>query len=159
MKSLISSTLSDIRRVSHHLNPLDFNQIGLYESLKSLVAVHNNSSTKFSLSINCINEPKDFFALNIYRVVQEFIQNSNKQDSNNEVELRINENKDYFVFKLSNNIQGFEHESKLGGNTILLSLMSRIKKFGGFYNIVSNTSEGVQIYFSMKIESDLNKVA
>ena len=152
IRKLISISLSEIRQCSYDLKPLDLYELGLFESLKSLFAINNSTKTiKFSLEINCINEPRDYIAINIYRITQEFIQNSLKHSEASEVKLRINENKDHLVFRLADNGKGFEQKIANKTSLGLLSIMSRIKNIGGKYNLITNTGEGVQLFFSIKI--------
>ena len=153
IRKLISTSLAEIRQCSHDLRPLDLYELGLFESLKSLFAINNAAKIiKFSLEINCINEPTDYIAINIYRITQEFIQNSLKHSEATEVNMRINENKDHLVFKISDNGKGFEPTTTKKTSLGLLSIMSRIKNIGGKYNLITNSGEGVQLFFSIKIK-------
>jgi PAS domain S-box-containing protein len=152
IRKLISTSLAEIRQCSYDLKPLDLYELGLFESLKSLVAISNSTGLmNFSLSINCIYEPKDYIAINVYRIVQEFIQNSLKHSEATEVCIRINENKNNLVFKLADNGKGFEKTDTKNSSMGLLSIMSRIKNIGGKYNLITNTGEGVQLFFSIQI--------
>ncbi len=152
LKSLIDSTLSDIRRCSYDLMPINLELEGLYGALKTFFAVNNiATSIKHSLEINAITEPNDFIAINIYRIVQEFIQNSQKHSSGTEIFLRISENKHHLIFCLSDNGQGFPKTEDYKTGIGILGMLARIKNIGGTYNVITNSGSGVQLYFSINI--------
>ena len=152
LKNLIDRTLSDIRRCSYDLMPINLELEGLYGALKTLFAVNNTAtSIKHTLEINAITEPNDFIAINIYRIVQEFIQNSQKHSSGSEISLRISENKHHLIFKLADNGQGFPKTEDYKTGIGTLSMLARIKNIGGTYNVITNTGTGVQLYFSINI--------
>ncbi len=153
LKNLIDSTLCDIRRCSYDLMPINLELEGLYGALKTLFAVNNTvTSIKHTLEINAITEPNNFITINIYRIVQEFIHNAQKHSSGTEIFLRISENKHHLIFRLADNGQGFPKTEDYKTGIGTLSMLARIKNIGGTYNVITNTGNGVQLYFSINIE-------
>ena len=153
LNDLIASTLVDIRRCSYDLMPIDIEQEGLFGSIKNLFILNSAaSSINHILEVNAFTEPKHFVAINIYRIVQEFIQNSQKHSQCTEVHLRISENKHHLVFKLLDNGKGFPKSEDYKSGIGVLSMLGRIKNIGGSHNIITNSGEGVQLYFSINID-------
>ena len=153
LKQLINTTLIDLRRCSYDLMPVDLERNGLFNSLKTLFALNNTATNiKHSLELKAFSEPDNFYAINIYRIVQEFLQNAHKHSKCTDIELRIHENKDHLIFKLSDNGIGFPKSEEYKSGLGVLSMLGRISNIGGTHNIITNSGEGVQLYFSIGIE-------
>ncbi|MBS4044129.1 MAG: PAS domain-containing protein [Chitinophagaceae bacterium] len=153
IKHLIETTIAEIRKCSYDLMPSSIDDIGLYGSLKELFALNNAlGNFRFSLDINATTEPQGYVAVNIYRIVQEFIQNALKHSEGCNLSLRINENKHHLVFKISDDGKGFEQTSDYKAGLGILSMIGRINNIGGTHNIITQTNQGVQLFFSIPIE-------
>ena len=153
IRQLIETTITEIRKCSYDLMPSNIDDIGLYSSLKELFALNNAlGNFKFSLDIKATTEPKGYVAVNIYRIVQEFIQNALKHSEGCNLSLRINENKHHLVFKISDDGKGFEQASQYTSGLGILSMIGRINNIGGTHNIITQTNQGVQLFFSVPID-------
>ena len=143
--SLVVDSLTEVRSISHNLS-CNAIQLGLENGLrKNIESIF--SSCKITLDSNLAeNRYPETIEINIYRVLQEIINNTIKHSKATELNIFLNQkNNSLFINTIDNGI-GFDvdkinHKTGLG----LSSLKNRIKLIGGNIEIKSATNKGVEI--------------
>ncbi|WP_286919896.1 tetratricopeptide repeat-containing sensor histidine kinase [Flavobacterium sp. UBA4197] len=145
----LEKTETEIRKISHNLmdDPL-IDDRNLPEILTRLVnGQQNNFNTKFdtiidkyidwsSITIEC--------KINIYRIVQEAIQNVNKYARAEKCFVSVLKTGDYTTIRIWDNGQGF-NPLKIKQGLGLKNITERVKAINGTINIVSKIKEGTTI--------------
>jgi signal transduction histidine kinase len=154
IRSLIETSMTSVRRISHELMPQNLQMFGLPETLQSIVKMVN-SSNNIHVLINCdeeINELPWALKLGLYRISLELINNTIKHAKAKEINLNVHCKGDLLTFfytddgiGLSENFEkfGLGHKSiearamSIGG-----TLKVGNKESGGFY--AQMTVSGIQ---------------
>lgn len=102
------------------------------------------------LNINW-NLVNDDIKINIYRVIQEALQNSIKHAKAKTICVELKKDKDNIYLKIEDNGKGFDTD-KLKKNGIgLTNMLARVKTLGGDFTIKSNLGKGTEIKITIPL--------
>jgi len=154
LTELTSSILTEMRSITKALHPIVLEQMGLTSALKQLLlSVDENTDLFITTDIQNID---DLFtkeqALNLYRFVQESINNSIKHANATAIEIELKRNENFIRLMISDNGQGFNFQEKINTSLGLQTLKERIKILNGKLNITSNSS-GTQTLAEIPIKN------
>lgn len=149
IRSLIETSMTSVRRISHELMPQNLQMFGLPETLQSIVKMVN-STNNIHILINCDDEVNDLtwaVKLGLYRISLELINNTIKHAKAKEICLDIHCNGDQLTFYYTDDGIGLSEnfeKSGLGQKSIEARAMSiggtlkvGNKATGGFYAQIS----------------------
>jgi PAS domain S-box-containing protein len=139
-------TLSDMRNICFNLMPKTLEHFGLAASIKELCKqIEVNQKLMFSLSLQ-----NDFPLLNkqleisLFRVVQEFINNSLKHSNANKIQIQLTQKNNTATVKLKDNGKGFVVTDGYKKNGMgLTNVQSRVSPYNGDVVITSSPGNGV----------------
>ena len=145
--------MQDIRSLSHRLAPPDLSGASLGEALSVLIA----RVGKFS-DIQITTEWDDHImgdlpgklALNVFRMVQEQLNNVIKHSSASEVKISVRVEAGYFYLTIMDNGIGFDPEIKKAGNG-LTNIRTRASLFNGEMEIVTAPGKGCILNISLTV--------
>jgi len=145
-----SQTLQDIRKVSQNLRPVLLDRLGLTESLLNLVGtVSSATSIQTTASIdridNLLNKEAE---INIFRIVQESLNNILKHSQATHAEIRIKKDAQKIRILINDNGKGMDTSSSvINSNTGmgLLGIAERINMLEGTWQITSLSGNGTSI--------------
>jgi signal transduction histidine kinase len=92
MNTLINTTIDTTRRISHNLLPPTLEDFGLVETIKELQTNFNRSGVidiEFKLLDAEIDIADKIVELNLFRVLQELINNSIRHGKSTEIEIKL----------------------------------------------------------------------
>ena len=117
VRSILDNTLSNIRRISHELTPLNLEKLGLELALKSLGSqVGNNGGPAVDICFDDhIPELPWLIELMLYRILSELINNTIKHAQASEVKIQIDSIDDLIHCTYSDNGQGLPEEARKNG--------------------------------------------
>lgn len=153
---ITKTTIQDVRNLSHNLMPANI-KLGLVKSLEILIDELNASitNTKVILTINekvkqlLFNEQN---TLNIYRIIQEFIQNSLKYANASLIEVKLTDSENYLVLTLNDNGIGFNVDEALYKNGIgLNNIKNRVEQLEGKIEMKSSKENGTKFNIRIKL--------
>lgn len=139
----IESIIEDVRKVSRELYPVVLQKMGLKDAIQNLCEQIMEYYPFFvSSEINYSNKLSKEIELQIYRIVQEAINNSVKHSLAKAIRVEITENKEnYLEILIKDNGIGFE--DKLKTNLIksfgMQTMSQRTKSLGGIINITTSS--------------------
>ena len=154
-RQFIAQIIEDVRRLSHDLSPVILDDLGLSEALVHLV---NNftalNNLKASISVPDLD---DIFvgdaARNVYRIVQEAINNVGKHAKASMLVLEAEIVEDEVLFSVKDDGIGFEIESveksNPGAGLGLASMAQRVHLLDGEFSLVSHPGEGCLVTFRL----------
>ena len=160
VEEILTLTLSQIRAISRNITPQYLTEQGLEKSLEIMVGNFNQAihdKTRVVLNIDSIptnlNEMEN---LNVYRIVQEAINNAIKHASPSEIRINISVSGTKTSVLISDNGSGFEYtgmgnNSKSGAGIGLKNIQSRVIFLGGQLNIYSQLGKGTKIVAEIPI--------
>jgi len=149
----------EVRTISHELNYTSYEKVNNFViSIQDLLKTTGESA---NLSTNFIyNKEMSWDQLlgdvkiNIYRIVQECLQNCVKHAKANNIDLRFETNDVYIKISIKDDGKGFS--TKKGRKGIgLKNISSRIEKLKGFYTIESEVKRGTTVLLTIPKDKSL----
>jgi len=115
-------------------------------------------------SINFYGEEKikdKKLELNIYRIIQEALNNISKHAKANKVDIDLHFNSRMFRGTVKDNGIGFDIKSQGVGTLVgigygLISMRERTKISGGEFSVQSKPGKGAEIFFEIPIQDKVN---
>ena len=153
-KKSVDDALVLTRQISHNLLPVEFHEKGVIKSIQEIAESLNTADEiKYVVTAQGIDANLDQnISINIFRIVQEFIRNSQKYSEATEVKISITIDKKSVALEISDNGKGFDlkYEEKKGVG--LLSMRKRIESVGGSFNYETAPGKGVRLTLKMAVE-------
>jgi len=153
---LLQDSMNEIRSLSRKLVATEFLEIGFEDAIAQIIYTSTESfkKIKFKLKISPEVEStiQDDLKVNIFRILQEQIQNITKHANATSVTILIDINKDNLLsFITSDNGKGFDPKKKKSGVGIL-NIMNRVQSYNGNCTITSAPQKGsiYKITFPLK---------
>ena len=150
---------TNIRNISH-----DLNQEVFFQNETFIVLIQNLVSEMehlYQLPI-CLNNETEVhwelynneFKINVFRTIQEALQNCVKYANANSVEISFEEDFDFLIWQIKDDGVGFDTQRKKRG-ICLKNMLSRVELMKGNMEVKSEKNKGTTIIF--KIPSELKK--
>lgn len=140
---------SGVHRLSHRLHPSKLDRLGLAKAVNSLC---QELSTQYDIRIGWSHDgiPRSLpseLALNLFRVVQEALQNVVKHSGAKEAEVCLTMTDDSLHLEISDSGHGFDPESvAISGGIGLVSMDERVRFIGGDLLVDSQPGDGSRIH-------------
>jgi len=156
ISSFASQTLEDVRKISQNLRPVLLDRLGLTESLRHLVAT---IATVTSIKITAfIVELDNIFGkeseINIFRLVQEALNNIIKHSQAKEADVKITKDDKMIHVVISDDGKGIvmaPAERKLVDGIGLMVISERVKMLKGNWNCISTPGVGTMIVIDIPL--------
>jgi len=148
----ISSIATDIRQISHDLMPSSLIDYGVITALSNFAKKISNSSeidVHFQSNISDSKFNKEY-DLNIYRIVQELVNNAIKHSECDNIEISIRQEKESIDILVQDDGKGMEetdYEEGIG----LYNIQTRVESLQGTFYIDSPINIGVTVHISLPI--------
>jgi len=151
ISDLTSATLNDVREISYNLRPYELDRLGLSKTIESMIERANNSTDiKFTGDIDNID--KIFMPeaeINIYRVIQESLNNVIKHSEAKEVIVSVLKKEKEIIINISDDGKGFDirkykMNSKRKGFG-LKGIEERVRLLNGVFGIESEVGKSTTI--------------
>ena len=151
--------IEEVREIAYNLRPYKMERFGLTKTLQAMCQqAEHTSGIRFDVELKNIdglfpNEAE----LNLYRVVQESVNNILKHSRATEAKLTIERNEREVGMKVEDNGQGFNATPQAGANEPrrggfgLIGMAERVRLLGGVYTIDSVPERGTTITVNLTI--------
>jgi PAS domain S-box-containing protein len=143
----ISMAIEEIRKLSKELITPSLNDLGLSQSIKELIRnIQAVKKMKIRLNISGLDEeslqPEQ--KINIYRIIQEQLNNILKHAQAGAVLIELNKEKDQICLRLTDNGKGFDPRLRRNGVGIS-NIISRAELYNGKVEIESAPGKGCRL--------------
>jgi signal transduction histidine kinase len=142
-----SRAIEEVRAISHALRPAELDQLGLTKAIEWMVEnISGTSSTRFACEMDDLDgllSPE--MEINLYRIVQEGLNNVLKHAEATEVILELKRESDRVRFSLLDNGRGFQTDQKPSTGLGLESIAERAKVLGGQLELQSAARKGTRL--------------
>ena len=151
----IDTTLKSMRTIISNLRPHEFSKMGLEGALKKLEQdSRNNFPFDVSFELTGMNERlTDEVEINIYRIIQELVNNSLKHSEGKNISLSMKMNDKKLAIDYSDDGKGFSPE-KITPGMGLGNIKARVDLFRGTMHVDSSPGKGI----NCKIHFQKNKL-
>jgi signal transduction histidine kinase/ligand-binding sensor domain-containing protein len=157
ISSTATQAIEEVREIARNLRPYKLDRLGLTKALESIIEqTANSSEINFSSQIDPINGLFSKEAeINLYRIVQESLNNILKHSQATDVDLRVQREAHSVRLEIQDNGVGFDTEAVKGEEAErrgfgLAGMAERARIIGGKYMIRSSPGHGMTI--TLKIE-------
>ena len=121
----------------------------IYNFIEKAQSVKENTTFKFSVDESLKNSKfSSLEGVNLYRTIQEAVNNAIKYADANEVSVQVKPNENGITIDISDNGKGFDLNTIDLGNGIV-NMQKRIEEIGGVFKIQSELKKGTQITISL----------
>ncbi|CAM1343900.1 tetratricopeptide repeat-containing sensor histidine kinase [Tenacibaculum amylolyticum] len=154
--NLIDEAIDEIRVISKNLQPVQIQQIGITKSIKNLIDNLNNSSSDILLFgdirniDNLLNSDQE---VNLYRIIQECLNNIIKHSKAESSKVDISYRKKSILLSIMDNGIGFNYQEKYKNikNLGLKNLKTRVKLINGSIHISSFKRQGTIVKINIPV--------
>lgn len=140
---MLDNVIKDIRIIVRNLAAKYISEKGIYQQLNEFKKqVEKSGKHKIDLEIECFKELLDAdFAINLYRVIQELINNSIKHAACNRIDIIANLHTNQLKVIYKDNGKGFD-ELRVNKGLGLNNVITRVKLYKGTCEVHSKIGEG-----------------
>jgi PAS domain S-box-containing protein len=153
IRELLLKTIDETRKVSHDLMPSEMKEFELYDCVSTMFERLNkvDPKIKYNIKIKGKEVPLEpIMKINLYRVIQEFIKNSQKYSEADKVLLIMSFTGKEIGLEISDNGKGFDMNQKKKSGIGVLNMIHRINSLGGKYDFITSPGHGVTL--KIKVE-------
>jgi signal transduction histidine kinase/ligand-binding sensor domain-containing protein len=151
-----SQAIDEVREISYNLRPYQLDNLGLTKAIEFIVAkVAASSEIRFSANVQPIDGLFSPAAeINIYRIVQESLNNIVKHSGASQARIHIERNASHVALTIQDNGRGFNtekangHES--GGGFGLKGIAERARMLGAKYVVQSAAGQGTTLTLNVE---------
>jgi len=145
----VQDSINEIREISYDLHPHILERVGLGDAIDSMIVkISKSSDIQFDLILDKIDKLFDKkVEINIYRIIQEAVNNIIKHSQATEVKLEIKKNIKYVNIKISDNGIGFDKRLMKKENNGLgfEGMKERVNLINGKYKLKSEQGRGTTV--------------
>lgn len=151
----VKDSISEIREISYGLHPHQLDRLGLKKAIEAMInKIKTSSNIRFDYSIYEIDKLFDKTSeINIYRILQEALNNIVKHSQATEAKIEIKKVFKYIYININDNGIGYDYKTinKEKKGLGLISMMERVKYLNGKINIISHLRKGTNIKIKLAI--------
>jgi signal transduction histidine kinase len=158
VETVVNTTINSIRFISHELLPPTLEEFGLIETIRELQHSYNViGDIQIEFTAEEENRIDDsLIELNLFRVLQELINNSIRHGKATEIDLTLNIKKSLVTFSYQDNGIGFDsankaHKIGLG----MKNIESRLRIINATYEVNSSLKKGIQVVIEIAIPTQI----
>lgn len=156
ISDVLKSTISQLRTICYDLLPPSISNYGIQKALEILCQTFSSDVINITAIFGTEIELSDKeLEITIYRIVQEFINNSIKYSGCDKIIISIENIDGQITLNLRDNGHGFDLKSNdkgLGLNNII----TRVKSFNGNINLISNKKDGTFFKITIPVIEEKN---
>ena len=160
ISGLLGDAINDLRNMVNSINPESVAQFRLPELLQTeLERINQMGIARCRLWLNGYEERFDEKQeLLLFRICQEFIQNSIKHSHFSELEIQLDFEGDHFIMQLEDNGCGFDLEEGMAKSKGmgLRNILNRIRILGGTLKSGNGKLNGTQFIITLPLKNATN---
>lgn len=151
---IVSETIQEVRQISHNLSPQHLEQLGLTSTLESVIEnVDRVSPIHFSMKLDDIDGLLPVESeIQVYRIVQESLNNILKHSQATEAKVVINKFSDTISIMISDNGVGFSGFTE-GKGIGLAGMQERAQLLQGQIRIEPGIESGTSVHLTLKVDT------
>ncbi|MBC8756546.1 sensor histidine kinase [Kordia sp. YSTF-M3] len=148
VETVVNTTINSIRFISHELLPPTLEEFGLIETIRELQHSYNLiGDLQIDFTAEGENKIDDsLIELNLFRVLQELINNSIRHGKATEIDLKLSIEKEAITFSYQDNGIGFDSTNKAHKKGLgMKNIESRLRIINATYEVNSSLKKGIQV--------------
>lgn len=159
-KSILQQLIREVRRVSFNLTPSTLSDYGIVATVKKLCAELTQLSDKeviFENRTGFLNRLESSVETNLYRIIQEAVNNAIKYSEATAIKVIFDHNADYLNIEISDNGKGFAYQKIMENGQFsatgqgILNMKERTSFINGSFQLTSEENEGTKININLPL--------
>lgn len=159
-KNILQQLIREVRRVSFNLTPSTLSDYGIVATVKKLCTELNQLSDKkviFENRTGFLNRLENSVETNLYRIIQEAVNNAIKYSEASTIQVIFDHNADYLNVEISDNGKGFAYQKFLENGHFsatghgIFNMKERTSFINGSFNLESEEGKGTKINISLPL--------
>jgi signal transduction histidine kinase len=150
-ESLLNESIDDLRQLIHAMSPRSLARLGLVKAVEEM-AIIINQAHKVEVRVSAENFPNqlpDEIQTNLFRIVQELLQNAAKHAEATHITLALHQTTQHLVLHYTDNGRGFDASTSATAGHGLLNLQTRAQLLNATLNIHSVPGKGTSVHLEM----------
>ena len=145
--NLLLNSLDLTRKVSHDLMPATLYEEGLCIAVEQLFKNLNAvDKINYTSKLDCdIKEPEQLVAVNLFRIIQEFVRNSQKHSGAENIHVEIIYKEGYLEILIRDDGKGYLIDERNKNGIGILNMVKRIQTIGGTFTYDTAPGKGVKL--------------
>jgi len=142
---------NDVRDLSHQITPSQIKLVGLPGAISDLISSYTNDN--LVINYNCYQFPEEInesIATNLYRIVQETLNNISKHASASHIDIQLIGHEDSLTLTIEDNGKGFDR-NRIKSGLGLKNIKSRVDKLRGNFLLDSSINRGTSVLITIPI--------
>jgi signal transduction histidine kinase len=148
---ILNDSITDMRRVAHHLMPNTLSQYGLKAALKDFCEHFSIIDFEWFGKPDRIQDRKK--EVMIYYIIHELVNNALKHSGATKIMVNVMHDDDYIAITVCDNGCGFNKDTQFQGMG-LQNIRERISAYNGRYEMVTKIGEGTEVNIEWRIEHE-----
>ncbi|WP_369688240.1 sensor histidine kinase [Paraliobacillus sp. PM-2] len=147
MRSLVRSSLYEVRRIIYDLRPMALDDLGLVPTIKKYVdnmADYNQMNIVFSSEGPSDRLPSKY-EVALFRLIQEAVQNAVKHAEATTIHVKLEVKPMCVTTRIQDNGKGFDTDEKKKNSFGLIGMRERVEMLDGELSIQSKEEEGTKV--------------
>ncbi|MDR2275593.1 MAG: sensor histidine kinase [Sphingobacterium sp.] len=154
LKVQLDQLIADVRLIAHNMMPENLSRSGLIVALEDLCTSLQHGAVIIELQSNGLS--KDLagnIQVNIYRIIQELINNAIRHGEANRIIVQCLQNEQFFLISVDDNGKGFDVEEVMNGKRGmgLKNVQMRVEYLNGQMNILSQPGQGTSVNIEINV--------
>jgi ligand-binding sensor domain-containing protein/signal transduction histidine kinase len=149
----VQESINEIREIAYDLHPHQLERVGLSDAIDSMISkVCKSTEIQFDLIMDDLNNLFDKkVEINLYRIIQEAVNNIVKHSLATEAKIEIKKKNKYIIFQISDNGIGFNKTDIVAkaNNLGIISMKERVNLINGKFKLETRKGKGTTIYISI----------
>jgi two-component system, NarL family, sensor kinase len=156
IKHLASEGMKEVRTISHALMPSLLQKNGLKAALEEFTEkITNTGVLNAELNYKILPKLSNETEVNLYRIIQEAVNNSIKYSEATNVSIDLNASDSKLKLKIEDNGKGFDPEKVKKGNG-MNNILSRVEILKGNLEVKTKPGSGVKIVISIPLNQTVD---
>lgn len=149
--TMIDDACSEVRKIAHNMMPDSLTKLGLIEAIRDIAEHTTLLNIKvINLGTHSLSETQEIM---LYRVIQEFINNTRKHANASEVIVQFSTDDNHSMLYLEDDGKGFDtHDSSQKTGLGLKSMASRVNFLGGSCELESVVGIGTTVQIKIPVD-------
>ena len=166
IRNLVQETIAEVRKISFNLMPGVLSDFGIPAALKHLTEMVTKSSGKNVIFKNHsdVGRLSKTVEINLYRIVQEALNNAIKYSDADEVKVILENDDDSLHLEIEDNGKGFNKSKTLNGKPKadysgngIINIQERTSLIDGQFNITTAPGQGTHLSIKIPLTKHTNE--
>ncbi len=159
-REILQRVIREVRRVSFNLTPSALSDYGIVATIKKFCAEVSRLSDKkviFENRTGFINRLEQNIETNLYRIIQEAVNNAMKYSEAEEIKVILTHNPAYLNLEISDNGKGFDYDELIHNGHFaasghgIFNMKERTSFINGNFAVESEIGHGTKINISLPL--------